>query len=481
MQSFNKKECKITPVSIINTNNLSSNEIKKIEFPFCRKRLDFTIGTENESNSTIDQKFSNNQNLISDEDILSQTIKRSKKSTAIVAGTVQSNNKLNIKEDAIEKLPCDLVNINCINYNGKTKIIKVPSNTKRNARERKRVRTINDYFNQLQKYLPNENTIKQDQLSTPFFNKSSINITDLPPMPLITTTKKLSKVETLKAAIEYIEYLQLFAPAYHYTQKFNKSDLTNKKMDNMIKSMNNKNMDRSNSVNIFRPKSNNSSPSFNSASPSSLLSSPSNYSSNSTNSSLISSSNNCGKNLNAFKSELLYSNLVETNSDSVSFKNNTNDVQINHFDMYQNQIAQFESTNSYTETTFASSLPSSQNYNVKMETTFSTNNSILNPIDFNVTCNNYNIHSQNNSISSSNINSNSTNNITGSIPQLQLKDSYYYNNSYTQNYVNSNKIVADSSYNYDASSLNQDFNYSRIDSLTYGNNSTGVVIDNNFL
>ena len=303
----------------------------------------------------------------------------------------------------------------------------------------------------MQKYLPNENTIKQDQLSTPFFNKSSINITDLPPMPLITTTKKLSKVETLKAAIEYIEYLQLFAPAYHYTQKFNKSDLTNKKMDNMIKSMNIKNMDRSNSVNIFRPKSNNSSPSFNSASPSSLLSSPSNYSSNSTNSSLISSSNN------------------------------TNDVQINHFDMYQNQIAQFESTNSYTETTFASSLPSSQNYNVKMETTFSTNNSILNPIDFNVTCNNYNIHSQNNSISSSNINSNSTNNITGSIPQLQLKDSYYYNNSYTQNYVNNNKIVADSSYNYDASSLNQDFNYSRIDSLTYGNNSTGVVIDNNFL
>ena len=56
-----------------------------------------------------------------------------------------------------------------------------PSNTKRNERERKRVKTINDYFSKLQKFLPNS---KQ-------------------------TTKKLSKVETLKAAIDYIEYLQL--------------------------------------------------------------------------------------------------------------------------------------------------------------------------------------------------------------------------------------------------------------------------------
>lgn len=68
---------------------------------------------------------------------------------------------------------------------------KVPSNTKRNARERKRVRTINDYFNQLQKYLP--------------YSKQSTTASTPGP-------KKLSKVETLKAAIEFIEYLQQFAP-----------------------------------------------------------------------------------------------------------------------------------------------------------------------------------------------------------------------------------------------------------------------------
>lgn len=84
------------------------------------------------------------------------------------------------------------------NYNSSKKsynsenLTKIPSNTKRNARERKRVRTINDYFNQLQKYLP--------------YTK---------PAPATSSTpgpKKLSKVETLKAAIEFIEYLQQYAP-----------------------------------------------------------------------------------------------------------------------------------------------------------------------------------------------------------------------------------------------------------------------------
>ena len=77
-------------------------------------------------------------------------------------------------------------------YNNQSHTPKLPSNTKRNARERKRVRTINDYFNQLQKYLP--------------YTK---------PQPSGTTPgpKKLSKVETLKAAIEFIEHLQQYAPS----------------------------------------------------------------------------------------------------------------------------------------------------------------------------------------------------------------------------------------------------------------------------
>ncbi len=72
---------------------------------------------------------------------------------------------------------------------------RIPSNTKRNARERKRVRTINDYFNQLQKYLP--------------YSKPSQSTSSTP------GPKKLSKVETLKAAIEFIEYLQQYAPTSH--------------------------------------------------------------------------------------------------------------------------------------------------------------------------------------------------------------------------------------------------------------------------
>ena len=88
---------------------------------------------------------------------------------------------------------------------------KLPSNTKRNARERKRVRTINDYFNKLQKYLPFSKlatNIRQQQQQQQQDNQQ-------PPghkMPTINASKRLSKVETLKAAIEYIEYLQVYLP-----------------------------------------------------------------------------------------------------------------------------------------------------------------------------------------------------------------------------------------------------------------------------
>jgi hypothetical protein len=85
-----------------------------------------------------------------------------------------------------------------------------PSNTKRNERERKRVKTINDYFSKLQKFLPNS---KQ--------------------------TKKLSKVETLKAAIDYIEYLQLnkngmspLGSTLLKSQKDSRNKLTNKLNNN---------------------------------------------------------------------------------------------------------------------------------------------------------------------------------------------------------------------------------------------------------
>ena len=107
--------------------------------------------------------------------------KKNKKSMAIVAGTVQPI----YNKDYNNGFEGDRTHRNLYP--------KVPSNTKRNARERKRVRTINDYFNQLQKYLP---------YSKPAPASSSLS-----------AAKKLSKVETLKAAIEYIDYLHQFAPA----------------------------------------------------------------------------------------------------------------------------------------------------------------------------------------------------------------------------------------------------------------------------
>jgi hypothetical protein len=490
MQNLTKVECKISPLSINSSNSFSNSGNRNIESPFCRKKLDFGFdleSLENESNLRVanQQQFPNNNSLILNDETLKEKIKKTKKTTAIVAGTVQSNNKLNVLNDPIVKLSNDTFTTNYRNYNGKTQTIKVPSNTKRNARERKRVRTINDYFNQLQKYLPHESAAKQQQTnqsSSAFLNKNSIQISDLPKIPVITTTKKLSKVETLKAAIEYIEYLQLFAPGCHYSQKYHKNEFSNKSKE-MISDTKIKNNDQPNGMHMLTPSSTNSSPISTSLSPSSLTS-PSTCSTNSTSSTTISSCNDQTKNVSFFKSQLSSPYRIITNSPT--FKNGTSsyNCQISNnqpFHQYQNQKTQFETTSSFPETSFMSSLPSIQS-NGKLQSTFSTNNSILNPIDCNVTNNNYNIHSQNIPISSVNLNSsNPVINSAGSFPQTQVKDSYYYNNAYTQNYVNDYKMAIDSTYSYDTTSLNQDYNYSRIDSLTYGNESNSVVVENNFL
>jgi hypothetical protein len=112
-------------------------------------------------------EFNDSTNMVYHHDLTFQNCKK-KLNFTNANNNVASNNliKLPIKHD----IP---VQNNCFQYK--------PSNTKRNERERKRVKTINDYFAKLQKFLPNS---KQ-------------------------TTKKLSKVETLKAAIDYIEYLQI--------------------------------------------------------------------------------------------------------------------------------------------------------------------------------------------------------------------------------------------------------------------------------
>ncbi len=193
MQSFSKVECKISPISI----NNSLNRSQAIDSPFCRKKLDFSVAPSidsdmiSTSNSGMSHHYANHhhhQSLLNDQ-TLNEKIKKSKKTTAIVAGTIQTNTNIRNYSKSSQQFP------------------KVPSNTKRNARERKRVRTINDYFSQLQKYLPHSSANKQTSNNNT--SSSNNNKNAFPQMPVINTTKKLSKVETLKAAIEYIEYLQV--------------------------------------------------------------------------------------------------------------------------------------------------------------------------------------------------------------------------------------------------------------------------------
>ncbi|CAF0794317.1 unnamed protein product [Brachionus calyciflorus] len=96
--------------------------------------------------------------------------------------------KLDFHDDKKPTLPYELTPVQKRSHFPKT-----PSNSKRNARERRRVKTINDYFSQLQKFLPHTKPATANGA--------------------MSTIKKMSKVETLKAAIEYIEYLVKFAPS----------------------------------------------------------------------------------------------------------------------------------------------------------------------------------------------------------------------------------------------------------------------------
>lgn len=213
-----------------NCNNMSTNGSSS-----CRKKLDFdSLTRENVENlnstSNPNGFFINNQ--------INDKIRKTKKSTAIVAGTVQSIAQNVINKNTNEISSSANSETNPHNYNiNKNQYSKIPSNSKRNARERKRVRTINDYFSQLQKYLPHSKTNNNGQI--------------------VSTSKKLSKVETLKAAIEYIELLLTFSP-YPYSQT-TKASTSNKSNTHL---------------NMLTPCSSSSPVNSMSSSPSSILSSP---------------------------------------------------------------------------------------------------------------------------------------------------------------------------------------------------------------
>jgi hypothetical protein len=73
--------------------------------------------------------------------------KKYKKNMAIVSGTVQVQQSNPDLGSTYQKTEPNQIQL---------KHPKRPPNTKTNARERKRVRTINDYFSQLQKFLPHQ-------------------------------------------------------------------------------------------------------------------------------------------------------------------------------------------------------------------------------------------------------------------------------------------------------------------------------------
>lgn len=224
MQSFIKTEfsSSLNETSSSNTNsdiyhqasnNLINNNNKDKCFGslICRKRLDFDTNT----NQNVSYSSPSSSTITLSDKMRHKSITSNKKNTAIVAGTIQMNSVLKQQ------------NQECFNggetsslksANRGQQFVKVPSNTKRNARERKRVRTINDYFSKLQKYLPHS---KQPT------SANSTTTTPPPPSSLsINASKKLSKVETLKAAIDYIEYLLTFAPSCRYN---NSSSTSNSK------------------------------------------------------------------------------------------------------------------------------------------------------------------------------------------------------------------------------------------------------------
>lgn len=383
-------------VTAENSAMMSNNSITSTSM--CRKKLEFTLSksamgyADNSPNQKI-KKHKQKHATMFDSDLIHSNSKReitTKSAIDNLASIVSSTEKV------VEgQILCNSTSINNgIKYRGSFHT-KTPSNTKRNARERKRVRTINDYFSQLQRYLPQTKanshgtstngattTSPNQQTAAQFGKTCTVPHYHMP----MHNSKKLSKVETLKAAIEYIEYLQTFAPTHHYC--------------------------RNGSVMMTPPSS--TAQSSTSSSPSSLMSSPSSslnssltsYSSTSSyspSSTPINKSKNNLKISKTFGSDSIQptvnSNLLglgtQESSLSMDFAhiNSNQHTQTNNYfqnnesnasTIQANYSANFQS-NSSNETTNAQQqdLPSFQPNN----NSYCMSN-ILNPIDFNASYNN---------------------------------------------------------------------------------------------
>ena len=310
----------------------------------------------------------------------------------------------------------------------RSQIPRVPSNTKRNARERKRVRTINDYFSQLQKYLP--------------YSKSSGQFSNGTGLPIVSNNnKKLSKVETLKAAIDYIEYLQTFSPPE--TQVYSKKNHNL----NIVSSSNSPYSACSNSSSLL------SSPASSTSSSSSSMNKiykPKNshvapVSPNSKGSFIQSPQNKM--NAQSPSNRAPSSIAIVANSSNVTFKATLSTSQTQQPNSATFTISSNPSTVSHREQFEASNICSSAPYstlNPQPINNSSSNNNILNPIDFNINYNNN---------------------------PYTVKDSYYYNQSYGSNYY-SNEHYSQKPYQAQAEFYQSGSNSSYYGNMAHGEQST---------
>lgn len=178
----------------IDINNITPNTTNNPSTPFCRKKLDFDSTQTSENNNTnllmagassMFLSSSSTSSSIAQQSSQPHQFKKCKtpKNTAIVTGTIQTPPVSTLLMDYYpSKQQPQQTSASSGGYHhhqnqnhhrsganggggGGGGYPKVPSNSKRNARERRRVRTINDYFSQLQKYLPHSSSTSSKSTS----------------------------------------------------------------------------------------------------------------------------------------------------------------------------------------------------------------------------------------------------------------------------------------------------------------------------
>jgi hypothetical protein len=278
---------------------------------------------------------------------------------------------------------------------------KCVSNSKRNARERKRVRTINDYFAQLQKYLPyvkpqQQQQQQQQQAACPNTSQTSVKSGS---GASSNANKKLSKVETLKAAIDYIELLLKYAPANFQAKSSSMMMLSN------------------------------SSSSSSSVSSSSLLSSPASSSTSSLSSSSSKNSSSATTTIFPALSEPCYESTLKNASSAVAASVSTSAAPI-----ISKHLAQYDNNSNINSATYGSASFVGNTTSGNLKDTYAPQSGSYASYDPSYSAHFANFNSpvsssasSSTSSSSSSVSSSASN--SPSCTSMSYKDSYYYNNT----------------------------------------------------